>query len=106
MSQCSHLIIRTDNGSQFVSRTFQDAIISWSKTRVHKNHTPEQNGHVESFHKTLKKEYLWPCEFANYQDAETVIADACRDYNHSRIYSALGYVTPEEFLSEWGMRNK
>lgn len=25
--------------------------------------TPEQNGHIESFHKTLKKEYLWPLDF-------------------------------------------
>jgi putative transposase len=22
--------------------------------------TPEQDGHIESFHKTLKKEYIWP----------------------------------------------
>ena len=31
--------------------------------------TPEQNGHIESFHKTLKKEYIWPCEFADMLDA-------------------------------------
>jgi transposase InsO family protein len=25
--------------------------------------TPEQNGHIESFHKTLKREYIWPYDF-------------------------------------------
>ncbi len=25
--------------------------------------TPEQNGHIESFHKTLKKEYIWSMTF-------------------------------------------
>ena len=28
---------------------------------------------------TLKKEYLWPYEFASYQDAEAVVADTYRD---------------------------
>ena len=40
---------------------------------IYKN-TPEQNGHVESFHKILKKEYIWPHDFSNYQKAEQVIA--------------------------------
>jgi len=39
------------------------------------HHTPQQNGHVESFHKTLKKEYLWSHEFSNYQQAEIILAD-------------------------------
>ena len=36
--------------------------------------TPEQNGHVESFHKTLKKEYLWCQDFKNYQEAEIAMS--------------------------------
>ena len=34
-------------------------------------HTPEQIGHIESFHGTLKREYVWPHDFSNYQEAET-----------------------------------
>ena len=59
--------------------------------------TPEQNGHVESFHGTLKREYIWPHEFARFQDAEVILARAFADYNEHRIHSALGYVTPNEF---------
>ena len=65
------------------------------------NHTPQQNGHIESFHNTLKREYIWPHDFANYQEAEAVIAEAFRDYNQDRLHSALRYVPPKEFLTSW-----
>lgn len=63
--------------------------------------TPEQNGTIESFHKTLKREYVWPFDFQSYQEAERAIAAAFLDYNLSRIHSALGYLTPYEFLELW-----
>ena len=68
------------------------------------HHTPEQNGHVESFHKTLKKEYVWPHEFANYQEAKVALEKARINYNGSRIHSALGYLTPDEFMELWEMK--
>ncbi len=99
---CTCLRIRTDNGVQYTSRRFRDTL-----KRLGIQHeliaykTPEQNGHVESFHKTLKKEYLWRHEFASFQEAQAVIDEAFEDYNKHRIHSALGYVTPVEFV---GMR--
>ena len=48
-------------------------------------HTSEQNGHVESFYKTLKKEYLWRHKFASYQETEKILADAFAGYNQERI---------------------
>ena len=59
--------------------------------------TPEQNGHIESFHKTLKKEYVWPREFANIREAKEAMHVAFEDYNHHRIHSAIQYLTPAEF---------
>ncbi len=103
----SKLTIRTDNGSQYISNKFRESVqLLGARQEFIYYNTPEQNGHIESFHKTLKKEYVWPCEFANYQDAEIVIANAFWDYNHSRIHSALGYLTPDEFAIQWEMRNK
>jgi putative transposase len=52
--------------------------------------TPEQNGHIESFYKTLKKEYIWPYDFRTYQQVEAAIRDAFIDYNRDRIHSSLG----------------
>ncbi len=104
---CNNLRIRTDNGTQYKSHATRNSIKLF---RIQQefiwHHTPQQNGHVESFHKTLKKEYLWPHEFANFSEAEVIIADTFVDYNHSRIHSALGYLTPVEFEKQWEMRNK
>ena len=60
--------------------------------------TPEQNGHLESFHKTLKREYVWIRDFQNFQEAAEAIQEAYIDYNHHRIHSALGYLTPQQYL--------
>lgn len=104
---CSKLILRTDNGSQYNSRDFRKAVtLLGIKQEFIWHHTPEQNGHIESFHKTLKKEYIWPHEFANYQESEIVLAKARADYNSERIHSALGYLTPDEFMELWEMKHK
>ena len=60
--------------------------------------TTEQNRHVESFHGTLKREYVWPHEFARFQNAKVILAKAFVDYNKNRIHSALVYFTPNEFV--------
>ena len=101
------LTLRVDNGSQYTSREFRQSVASLGicLEYIHVN-TPEQNGHIESFHKTLKKEYIWPYEFADMQDARETIQGAFHDYNHERIHSALGYKTPSEFAALWQRRTK
>ena len=88
---CPRLGIRTDNGNQYTSRDFRKAVqaLGIGKHEFIWKNTPEQNGHVESFHKTLKKEYIRPREFGSYQDAEVALADAFADYNGQRIHSAI-----------------
>ena len=66
--------------------------------------TPEQNGHIESFHKTLKKEHVWPHEFHDLEDARGVLREASEDYNQNRIHSALGHVTSSEFAESYHMQ--
>ena len=99
---CPTLTLQCDNGSQYASKKFRKSMsllgISLAFIRTH---TPEQNGHIESFHGTLKLEYIWPHDFASYQEAEAVIAAAFRDYNQARPHSALKYVPPDEFMATW-----
>ena len=56
--ECANLTLQCDNGSQYTSRNFRKAV---SLLGIHLkfiwNHTPQQNGHIESFHNTLKQEY-------------------------------------------------
>ncbi len=103
----SKLSSRVDNGPQYKSNAFRESMkILGIRTEVIFRNTPEQNGHIESFHKTLKKEYIWINDFQNYQEAKIAIGNAFIDYNRYRIHSALGYKTPHEFLSEWELMNK
>lgn len=96
------LTIRADNGPQYTSHAFIDSMKALGPSLQHIAYrTPEQNGTVEAFHKTLKREYIWPFDFQSYQEAERAIAAAFLDYNQSRIHSALGYLTPYEFLELW-----
>jgi len=80
-----NLVIRTDNGSQYTNKAFRKsvAVLGLKLEHIYYN-TPEQNGHIESFHKTLKKEYVWSNDFQNYQEAESTIKDAFVDYNQNR----------------------
>lgn len=95
------LAIRADNGSQYTSNAFQKSmsVLGLKLEHIAVN-TPEQNGHIESFHKSLKKEYVWTMDFQDYQQAEAAIKEAFLDYNQHRIHSALGYLTPYEFVAK------
>ena len=99
---CSKLTIQCDNGSQYSGKKFRKATsLLGIRLAYIQAHTPEQNGHIESFHCTLKREYVWPHVFANYTEAEAVTSRAFRDYNRTRLHSALRYVPPDEFLASW-----
>ena len=99
---CSNLTLQCDNGSQYAGKKFRKATsLLGIRLSFIRTHTPEQNGHMEWFHGTLKREYIWPHDFANYQEAEAVISEAFRDYNHARLHSALKYVPSNEFLVSW-----
>jgi len=91
--------LRTDRGPQYESEAFKESMkILRVKQEFIAVHTPEQNGHMESFHKTLKREYIWTKDFQNFQEASQAIQEAHVDYNQHRIHSALGYLTPYEYL--------
>ncbi len=63
---CSMLTLRTDNGSQYTSRMFRESLKRLGiRHELIAYRTPEQNGHIESFHGSIKREYLWPHEFGS-----------------------------------------
>ncbi len=103
----SKLVLRVDNGSQYRSREFVESMKALGiKLEFIFVNTPEQNGHIESFQKTLKREYIWIRDFKDYQEAEGAISDAYHDYNKKRPRSSLGYKTPCEFLFDWELMRK
>ncbi len=99
--------VRCDNGSQYTSGEFRKAMsILGIKVEHIWVSTPQQNGHVESFHNTLKRDYIHTHDFESFQDAEAWLPQAHRDYNANRVHSSIGWVPPDEFLRLWERNNK
>ena len=58
---------------------------------------PYDNSCIESFHAGLKKEEIYRNIYKNYEDAKKAIFEYIEGfYNSKRLYSALGYKTPNE----------
>ena len=91
--------IRSDNGSEMTSRHY----LAWCiERRIEAIHIqpgmPTQNAHVESFHGRLRDECLNVSWFWNLFDARRKVAAWRIEYNCERPHSALGYLTPAEFV--------
>ena len=99
--------IRCDNGSQYRSGEFRAAmkVLDLAVEYIWVS-TPQQNGHIESFHNTLKRDYVRPHDFESFQDAEVHLAYAFKDYNANRVHSSIGWVPPDEFFRLWERNNR
>ncbi len=92
------LVLRTDSGPQYISKEFRSAMkLLGIKLEYIQKHTPEDNGDIESFHNSIKTDYIWPNEFRNFNDASIEIEKAFTDYNECRPHSSIDYLPPREF---------
>ena len=93
--------IRSDNGSEFVARTLQAWLADRQvKTLYLEPGSPWQNGHVESFHGSLRDECLDRELMLSVAEARVVIEDYRRHYNEERPHGGLGYRTPTQAFDE------
>lgn len=61
-----------------------------------------QNGYAERLMRTIKEEEVYLSDYVDYHDALRQLGRFLDDvYMHKRIHSALGYLTPTEFESQW-----
>lgn len=93
-----NLWIRSDNGSQFTSKTFKNTCekLGVNHERI-PNATPNKNAHIESFHSILEREVLTYNYFENFQEVYEEIYDFINFYNNKRLHSSLNFNTPKEF---------
>ena len=92
------LVLRTDNGPQYISKESRNAMkLLGIKLEYIQKHTPEDNGDIESFHNSIKTDYILPNEFKNFNDASIEIEKAFTDYNECMPHSSIDYLPPREF---------
>ena len=95
------LVIRSDNGLVFGSKRFQETVRRYNLIQEYITpYTPEQNGMIERFFRTMKEECIWQYNFKTFDEAYSIIDDWMKNYNTKRIHSALGYRTPAEVRQE------
>jgi transposase InsO family protein len=89
--------IRSDNGSGYISREFK-VVLKENGLGHHRirPHCPEENGLMERVHRTLREE-LDGEALTNLLEAKRVFERIVRRYNHERLHSALGYLTPWDY---------
>ena len=85
----------TDNGPQFIARDFHEFIRLCGMTHVRTSpYYPQSNGKVERWHGTLKRDCLRPHVPLSLDEARRLVESFVEHYNHVRLHSAIGYVTP------------
>lgn len=94
-------VVRSDNGLVFQSRRFRAACHQYNLTQEFITpYTPEQNGIIERFFRSLKEECIWQHNFSSFGEAKHVIAEWIDWYNGGRPHQALSYMSPREYRAK------
>ena len=98
--------IRSDNGPQFIAKKLADILEKVNiKHEFIKPGTPQQNGHIESFHNTVTRLVYSKNIFMNLEHAKNIFTDFFNTYNYQRMMSVLLYYSPYQFLKLWNNGN-
>jgi transposase InsO family protein len=93
--------IRNDNDKRFSARIVQEFFKENHLNQVFTHpYTPQENGHVESFHAILGN-HLKRYTFWNLEQLEQDLIIFMEKYNNQRIHGSLAYLTPNDFELLW-----
>jgi putative transposase len=94
-------VLRSDNGLIFQSRRFRAACRDYRlRQEFITPYSPEQNGLIERFFRSLKEECVWLQRFADFAEARRAITAWIGWYNAARPHQALGYRSPTEYRAQ------
>lgn len=94
--------LRTDNGSQFIAKLFIEHLNQAGiKNEYIRPATPQQNGHIEAFHKTVSELVNNKYVFYDFNQAFETLKKFFDAYNNKRIMKAILYKAPSKFFKLW-----
>lgn len=87
--------IRSDNGPEFIAEKLRVWLASLEvKTLYIEPGSPWENGYCESFNGRMRDEFLNGEIFCTLKEAQVLIENWRKEYNHFRPHSSLGYRVP------------
>lgn len=90
--------LRSDNGKVFIARNYQQACRDYGIGQEFITpYTPQQNGMIERFFRSIKEECLWQHNFTNLTHARSTVAKWIHWYNNQRPHQSLNYLSPKQF---------
>jgi putative transposase len=96
-----HLTLRSDNGLVFGAKDFVSVANRHGLTQEYITpYSPEQNGMIERWFRSIKEECVWHHRFRSQDEAFLILAQWIDRYHTVRPHSALGYKTPAEFMRD------
>ena len=96
------LIFHSDRGSQYCGHEFQDTLKGYKmKSSMSRKGNCWDNAPTESLWGRLKVGRLYSQRFATRRQALDEVIDWLGFYNHSRLHSTLGYISPMQFAQRW-----
>lgn len=91
-------VVRSDNGLVYQSRRFRAAGRDYRLSQEFiTQYTPEQNGIIERFFRSVKEACVWQHSFVSFEDARCELNAWLRWYNEERPHQALGCRSPRGF---------
>ena len=92
------LIHHSDQGSQYCSQAYIESLNEeQAKVSMSRKGNPYDNACIESFHATLKKEWVYRFKYKTRAEAEKSVNHFIENYNNKRRHSSLGYYSPNRF---------
>jgi putative transposase len=104
--QCQPAIHHSDQGVQYAATAYI-YMLHTHKIQISMAAIGEatENGYAERLMRTIKEEEVTLHDYANFREAYQHLGCFLDEvYQHKRIHSALGYLTPVEFETEWQHR--
>lgn len=101
------LQLRSDHGSQYDSADFTNEMkflgLEMSKAFVR---SPQCNGIIERFHRTLDEQVLQTETFSSFEEAYNSINRFIKDYNTDWIFHRLDYCSPVEYREKYAQSRR
>jgi len=96
------LIFHSDRGSQYCSGPFQALLAAYGmRSSMSRKGNCWDNAPTESLWGSLKVGRLHGMKFETRRQAMDEIIDWLTFYNHRRLHSTLGYLSPMQFEADW-----